>query len=301
MVSHGGEAFQIPSDGRKTNVALLVQVYRDEHQMAVYALDIYGHGYSEGTRFFIPSWEQNLKDYLSFIQLVQSNLRQKQQATKISPTQGGLPLFLYGQSYGGTLALHAAKRLQEQPLSNTDSTSDENNNPHLKLTGVLLTAPAIIGDLPPYPVYVLLRYVLAPLYPTWTPCFMPNPISADRIWKDEEMLAIRTEPRHLEMNFTGSGLAFRLGTALSLVQALDTVVSETIPAVTVPLYVMHGTKDYGVPLEGTDYLRKHAQSPADQCVFDIIPDGHHDLLSVPESHDYVQRTISWIKQRIEAS
>ena len=235
MVGHGGEGFQL-SDGRKTNVALLAQVYRDVNQMAFYSFDLYGHGYSEGTRFFIPSWEENLQDYLNFIHMI---------STQHQP-DNNIPIFLFGQSYGGNLTLHAARHIQENPYlllgesvaSSTTSSSKNNNNK--RLAGLLLASPAIMGNLPPPPVYFCLRYILAPLYPKWTPFFMPNPIGAERVWKDEEMRTFRTTKRQLEMKLTGTGLSFRLGTALSLVKALDAVVTDIIPGLTVPIYLMHG-------------------------------------------------------------
>ncbi|KAL7572016.1 hypothetical protein ACA910_001671 [Epithemia clementina (nom. ined.)] len=275
VTSHSGEGFEL-SDGRKTNVALLAQVFRDEHEIAFYSFDLYGHGYSEGTRFFIPSWEQNLQDYMNFIKMVDD-----MQETRV-------PTFLYGQSYGGTLTLHAARRIQDNPSVGPQ-----------KFAGILLSAPAIIGDLPPPPVYWCLRYFLAPLFPKWTPFFMPNPISPDRIWKDEEMRAMRTTKRKMEMKLTGNGLAFRLGTALSLVQALDAVRTKTIPGLTVPLYVMHGTNDDGVPLEGTEFLRKTISSPSDECVFHYIEGGYHDLLSETKSKSYLEKTLPWIERRIK--
>ena len=68
-----------------------------------------------------------------------------------------IPLFVSGESFGGCLALLASKYFQDHPHeapSNFDST--------------LLICPAIDGDLPPLPVYLLLRYVLAPMFPTKT-------------------------------------------------------------------------------------------------------------------------------------
>ena len=155
--THCGKAFVL-KDGRKLNTALKVDMCMKEGY-ALYGFDLYGHGYSEGTRFLIPgSWKNNMKDYINFCNLVAS---QHDDST---------PLFLMGESYGCTLTIHVAKYFQENPSSGPKS-----------FDSVILTAPAIIGDLPPYPVYLILRYALAPMWPKWRPSFMPNTVSPDRV------------------------------------------------------------------------------------------------------------------------
>jgi hypothetical protein len=82
--THGGKAFVRPppvgNDGTTTTttgptsrllgVALLAEVLV-QHDVAVYAFDQYGHGLSEGARFWIPqSWTTNRDDYITFCRLV---------------------------------------------------------------------------------------------------------------------------------------------------------------------------------------------------------------------------------------
>ena len=57
---------------------------------AVYALDLRGHGRSEGRRVFIRSIDEHLADVDCFLSLVRER-------------QPGLPLFLLGHSMGGTI------------------------------------------------------------------------------------------------------------------------------------------------------------------------------------------------------
>jgi pimeloyl-ACP methyl ester carboxylesterase len=110
-----------------------------------------------------------------------------------------IPFFLSGESYGGTLTIHVAKHFQDHPAdgpSNFDS--------------FLLVAPAVVADMPPFPVYQILRYILAPRYPNWVPFFMPNPISPDRIWRDDAVRKARTEHRYKEMMIDAGGLPLKL-------------------------------------------------------------------------------------------
>jgi alpha-beta hydrolase superfamily lysophospholipase len=211
-----------------------------KENMAVYMPDMYGHGYSEGTRFLIPvTWKNNLQDLLHFVDLVA-----KEQGDSV-------PLFVMGESYGGTLTLHAAKYYQDNPEAAPKS-----------FKGILLTGPAIVGDLPPAPVVFVLRYLLAPYFPAWTPFFMPNPVSPERIWRDPQVLAKRTEKRYKEMGIDGSGLPFKLGSAANMLTALEEVRTKAIPGFKVPFCVIHGTKDAGVPIAGSDLLW-YVVSPGD--------------------------------------
>lgn len=145
VTAHSGEGFEVASDGRKTNVALIRQVLNDEADMALHGFDQYGHGYSEGSRFFIPSFQQNLQDYLTFIRIVDQKY------------DGQVPIFLMGLSYGGNLTIQASRVIQDDPTVGPK-----------QFGGALLFCPAVIGDLPPAPVYYTLRYLLAPLFPKWT-------------------------------------------------------------------------------------------------------------------------------------
>jgi alpha-beta hydrolase superfamily lysophospholipase len=123
-VSHGGKACVL-KDGRKLNTSLVADTFMKEGY-AFYAFDLYGHGFSEGTRLLIPgTWKTNFDDYRHFCNLV------------ASLHDDNIPLFLMGESYGCTLTIHVAKHFQENPSSGPKS-----------FDSIILTAPAIIGDLP---------------------------------------------------------------------------------------------------------------------------------------------------------
>ena len=157
ILAHTGNAF-ILKDGRKVNSALMADSF-NKAGYALYALDMLGHGFSEGLRWFVPDWKVNRDDLDNFTRFVASE-------------NPGIPLFLFGESYGSTTALHLARKWQ-----------DSDNAPE-KFAGVVVIAPAIVSDMPPYPVVFTLRYILAPIFPRWVPFFMPNPVSADRIWRE---------------------------------------------------------------------------------------------------------------------
>ena len=273
--THGGKSFILES-GRKLNLALLADVCKKE-DIALYAPDMYGHGYSEGKRWMIPeSWEtSNLKDLSNFVDLIGGDF------------DSSVPVFLLGESYGSTLTIHLARYYQDNP-----------DKAPKTFAGIMLTGPAIIGDVPPYPVYFVLRYMLAPLFPTWIPFFMPNPVSADRIWRDPEVLAKHTTPRMKELMIDSAGTPFRLGTATNLLSALELARSRAIPGFNVPYCIVHGEKDMGVPIEGSEYMVKHATTPKEDAEFHRIPGAYHDLLADPAAEEVVVIFVSFMKKQM---
>ena len=274
VTAHSGEAFET-ADGRKTCMALIRQVFNAAN-IAVHSFDYYGHGYSEGSRFFIPSYEANVQDSLTFIRAVDERY------------DGKVPVFIMGISYGGNMAIQTSRRIQNDPSLGPK-----------QFVGAILWCPAVIGDLPPWPVVYTLRYFLAPLFPKWIPFFMPNPISADRIWKDPEILAMRTDARLRAMNIIGTGTPYKLGTAVALLNGLEDVHDKAIPGFTVPYFLAHGTDDHGVKIEGSEYMWRTAATPAADRVFHHIEGAYHDLFSLEDSQKYFQMAVEWMEQRIQ--
>lgn len=286
--THGGKALVLEEEWeegkegsgrrrrRKLNLSLMVEDFVVREGFALYAPDMYGHGYSEGVRFWIPdSWENNVKDLTNFVEGVVAK-----------ENTANVPVFLMGESYGGTLVLHAAKKYQDHP---------ELLKP---FGGIILTGPAIIGDLPPAPVTYLLKNVLAPRFPQWRPFFMPNPVSPERIWRDKEVLKIRTDRRSVEMGIDGSGMPFRLGTATNMIDAMEAVRESVIPKLEVPFCVVHGVEDVGVPIAGSDYLYGAAATPNDDREYHRIEGAYHDMLSDPTAEESMGYFVGFVKKQM---
>merc|ERR1712113_199823 len=166
--------------------------------------------------------------------------------------------------------------------------------------GFIVTAPAIYGDLPPLPVVLFLRYILKPWFPTRTPFFMPNPVSGDRVWRNYDQLKLDpTFHETKEVKLDGSGRPFRLGTAVSLLNALEDVRETIIPGLNVPFCACHGTDDAAVPITGTIYLDEKSATPdADKCIHK--EEGKfHDLYSEQTRHETVSNILSWINSRLD--
>lgn len=272
---HNGVGYKL-EDGSTTNYALLGKSLIDEG-FALYILDMRGHGFSEGLRHYVSDYRHNVDDFDNFACFVDS-----------SEFSGeSISLFLGGHSYGGTVCLHVSRIWQDTPSKRPKG-----------YRGNVLIAPAIIGDLPAAPVVFFLRYILKPLIPTRTPFFMPNPVTPDRIWKNEE---VRNHPmfkRTKEINFDGSGRPFRLGTATSLLSALEDLREKAIPGLKVPFCVVHGTVDEATPIAGTELLGEKSATPESDKSINKEEGKLHDLLSDKDRHETIAIILNWMNARV---
>ncbi|KAG7349798.1 serine aminopeptidase, S33 [Nitzschia inconspicua] len=272
--SHSGHGSRI--DGRPLDIALLVDTFTSLG-LAVYAADMYGHGFSEGTRFYIPDWIGMRDDAINFCKLVADK----------NPKD--IPLFLSGESIGGCITILMSRYFQDHPgeaPTNFDSS--------------LLLCPAIEGDVPGFPVYQILRYVLAPMRPKWRPFFMPNTISPDRIWADEKVCAEYSKPRSQEMQIDACGIPFRLGTAVNMLMALEEVRNNCIPGFDKPFCIVHGDKDVGVPISGSKLLFGGCATPENEKEFHTIQGAHHGIIADPKAEEAIGYLSKFVQARMEA-
>jgi alpha-beta hydrolase superfamily lysophospholipase len=126
----------------------------------------------------------------------------------------------------------------------------------------------------------------------------PNPISPDRIWRDPEVLAARTGARYKEMSIDGSGIPFRLGTAVNLVLALEESRTKAIPGFKLPFCILHGTQDEGVPISGSEFMWDTAETPEADRSFHRIDGAFHDLFGDPKAEECMKIVVDWIAKRI---
>ena len=275
IAAHSGRSLVMEDDNnRKLGMALMRETWLKEGY-ALYALDYYGHGYSEGLRWFVPKFEVNRDDIIAFTKLVAAEHEEH------------TPMILTAESYGGCLALHVAKHFQENP-------SDAPKG----FDSIILHAPAIIPpDLPPKPVISLLT-TLSRSYPTWIPFFMPNPVSTTRIWKDPKVLNIFDSQERRAMRIEGGGKPFRLATAVSMLLAMEQARDAIIPGLTVPFCVIHGEKDIAVPISGTEYLLEYAATSQGNRAVQRHPEAYHDLMADPTAEETMKFMIDFANDRI---
>lgn len=121
----------------------------------VHALDLRGHGISEGKRGHAPSYDQILEDISLFL-------------GKAAGRFAGTGLFLYGHSMGGGLALNYALRKSSA------------------LAGIVATGPLLETAFPPPAVKLVLARVLSRLWPSLA---LPSSLDTAAISRDAAVIS----------------------------------------------------------------------------------------------------------------
>ncbi|KAF7803512.1 caffeoylshikimate esterase [Senna tora] len=174
---------------------------------ACFALDLQGHGRSQGLKAFVPSVDLVVHDCLSFFRSV-----------KEDPKFRGLPCFLYGESMGGAICLliHFA-----DPKG---------------FDGAILVAPMCkISDKvrPRWPIPQILSF-LARFFPTLA--IVPAP---DLMYKSVKVDHKKVIADMNPMRYRGKP---RLGTVAELLRVTD-YLNERLSDVSIPFLVLHGSAD----------------------------------------------------------
>mmetsp|Transcript_3809 Transcript_3809/g.6502 ORF Transcript_3809/g.6502 Transcript_3809/m.6502 type:complete len:385 (-) Transcript_3809:133-1287(-) len=272
--ANGGTA-HVLRDGRKTDMALL-QEYCQQQDFALYSLDMYGHGFSEGPRMLVKSYKENRNDLGDFCSMVAGENAE------------GIPLFVVGHSYGGNVTLHLGKYWQDNPTEKPTG-----------FAGIILLAPAVVADLPPKPILNILRNRLAPHHPYWIPFFMPNPVTAKRVWRDPEVYKLAMHPKKDVWGIDDSTKPLCLETGVQLLDAMEALKNDVIPHLTIPFSAIHGVADKAVLVESTRHLEKFAKTPESDRSVVYLKEAVHAILSDPCANEAMDAMNQFIQKRIE--
>jgi alpha-beta hydrolase superfamily lysophospholipase len=131
-----------------------------ERGIAVAALDLRGHGLSEGPRGFVRDWDEYRKDLARLL-------------AELDPEYGGVPHFLYGHSVGGTMALDFAMRESKT------------------FNGVIASAPSLGQPNIPTILFAMSK-ILSIIYPSFS---MATQLDQTSLSRDPEVIrAYREDP-----------------------------------------------------------------------------------------------------------
>jgi len=219
---------------------------------AVYGLDLRGHGLSGGRRAHVDRYADLLADLDVFRRAVVAR-------------HPDLPVVLLGHSMGGQIALAYA----------LDHQAD--------LAGLVLSAPALAGDVVPKPVVPLLRAL-----GRVAPRLRPAGIDVTKISKDPAVVAAyQADPL---VHHGKPTLALGLGVVDQFA-----VLPERARALTVPLLLQHGSADVLTDPAGTRLLARTAGS-ADKTV--LWYDGlWHEIYNEPERAQPLADLREWLAAR----
>jgi alpha-beta hydrolase superfamily lysophospholipase len=218
---------------------------------AVYGLDLRGHGLSGGRRAHIERYADLLADVDVFRRTVVAR-------------HPGLPVVLLGHSMGGQIALAYALDHQDD------------------LAGLVLSAPALAGDVVPKPVVPLLRAL-----GRVAPRLRPAGIDVTKISKDPAVVAAYQADQLVHHG--KPTLALGLG-----IVGQFAVLPERARTLTLPLLLQHGSADALTDPAGTRLLSDTAGS-ADKTVrwYDGL---WHEIYNEPERARPLADLREWLRR-----
>ncbi|KAK7319639.1 hypothetical protein RJT34_04362 [Clitoria ternatea] len=229
---------------------------------ACFALDLQGHGHSQGLKAFVPSVDLVVHDCLSFFNSI-----------KQDPRFHHLPCFLFGESMGGAICLmiHFSDRQGFQ--------------------GAILVAPMCkISDKvkPKWPIPQILTF-LARFFPTLP--IVPTP---DLLYK-----SVKVDHKKVvaDMNPSRYRGRPRLGTVLELLRVTD-FLSQRLGDVNLPFIVLHGSADVVTDPDVSRELYKEARS--EDKTIKVYDGMMHSLLfgETDENVEIVRNDVlSWLNAR----
>ena len=229
---------------------------------ACFALDLQGHGQSEGLKAYVPNVDLVVEDCVSFFNSIKQDV-----------SFHGLPSILYGESMGGAICLLIH-------LSNPNS-----------FQGAILVAPMCkISDnvRPRWPIPQILTF-LARFFPTLP--IVPTPDILDKSVKvPEKKIIAAMNP----LRYKGKP---RLGTVVELLRITD-YLSQKLGEVKLPFIVLHGSADAVTDPDVSRALYEEAKS--EDKTIKIYYGMMHSLLfgETDENVDIVRREIlSWLNDR----
>lgn len=274
----------------------------NSHGYGYVTIDYHGHGYSDGDRAYIESYEHLMDDVLALLFALFCNDQKESPFHFLKNNSCGLPLFLIGHSMGGGLALLMGNLLTKY-ISHDAHTAFSSANydkvatvaQHFK--GCILLAPLVNIKRPPQFVCHLMDYVVTPLLgPYPLPDFLCGATNyAHSVSSEHYHKYITLDKHHPEKNPEGlmwnGNVRFSTATACL---ALSDRVQAIIPTVEFPFVIFHDPNDEITTCEGSRLLFDN--SP-DHIMKDFVEvkDGLHDLLTNKLSW-IVNEMIGWMER-----
>jgi lysophospholipase len=224
------------------------------------ALDLRGHGRSQGRRGHVGSWTDYLEDLEAF-------LVRLRQATGGASLGGERPLFLLGQSHGALLLIHAALRGLEG------------------VQGLIFTSPYLRFVLAA-PAWKLTVGRLCERVVPWLP--IPTEVRAEMLTRDPAVLDLfRTDDLRLKIATPGWFFAAQRAQAEAIARA---------PAFRFPVLIIQGGQDPITDPAATHAFFERLGS--EDKTYAAFPALRHETLREVERQEVWGTIIGWLRERI---
>jgi alpha-beta hydrolase superfamily lysophospholipase len=217
---------------------------------AGYVVDHRGHGRSPGSRGNIGSMAATVDGVAALVALA-------------ADRHPGVPLFVYGHSMGGLVAL--------QYLT---------GSPDPRIRGAVISAPALDTS-----AATRLQQRVAPVLSRLLPDLGVLSLDAETISRDPEVVRdYRADP----LNHTGKVRARTGSEMMRTVAAMP----ERLRSLTMPLFVLHGGADRLVPTAASEMVPAHAGST--DLTRTVYPGLFHEPHNEPEKEQVLDDVVAWL-------
>lgn len=268
---------------------------------AIFALDIMGHGYSEGQRVLVEDWHLVFTDWEAFAEALLGVAEPRPSPAEFCagvPDEvlariRSLPVFVNGMSMGGMIGMYLGLRLQE------------NERLRDRFSGACLTCPSLVVDLPPKAVQWFLLTLVVPLFRT---CAMPAAVSSSSKSKLSWAFDL-SDPRQRHMaemeihdcavRFPGRALGHHQGMLWGTAGAfskLFSTIEEDMKRVQFHLLLIHDPADRVCFFSGSQRLMELCRSK-DKTLQEVDAGGRHCIPMIKQDW-YVSSVTSWYLQHL---
>lgn len=220
-------------------------------------MELRGHGLSEGPRGHSPSYAQLISDIDLFVE--------KQRLKNI-------PIFFFGHSLGGGLALNYALKLSLE------------KSQLKKFAGFISLSPLLKLSFQP-PAWKLFLAKL--LVKTWPKFSLDRGVNSDLLTRDKTRAdSYRADPLNHELVSASMTLGFLAAGQHALNQASELDIATLL---------LHGEKDQVTDITAS---RQFAQSAGDILTFKSFEDCYHELINEINREEVFSTIQNWIQQQI---
>ncbi len=226
--------------------------YLIERDYIVYSFDLRGNGRSPGQRGYINSWAEFRADLTAFLNLVTTKEKE-------------LPLFIIGQSMGGTIALDYVLREPNQ------------------LQGLIVMSPALGLGVSPWKLYI--SKMLSRILPHFA---LDTGIDLSAASRDQEAIAAYAQDtlRH-------SQATARLAT--ELLKTMDWIKAHAME-IQIPILILHGGADR-VTLPESSRIFFESLTLADKERREY-PDSYHELHNDLNYQEVLADMENWLNRHL---
>ncbi|MDJ0688452.1 MAG: alpha/beta hydrolase [Xenococcaceae cyanobacterium MO_188.B32] len=242
----------VPGHGGHSGTFTRMVAYLVERNYIIYSFDLRGNGRSPGQRGYINSWAEFRADLTAFLNLVTAK-------------KPALPLFLIGQSMGGTIALDYVLRESD------------------RLQGLILMAPALGLGVSAWKLW--LGKILSRIWPHFA---LDTGIDLSAGSRDPEVVAA----------FARDTLRHSQGTARLATELLKTInwINDHATELKVPLLILHGGADrVTLPEDSRIFWERLTLADKERREY---PDSYHELHNDLNYQEVLTDIEDWLNRHL---